>query len=195
MFRVLSTFFFIILFAGNSISQKLEYNIVKGGKTIGSVLAVKKTVNDTTIITITSEAKFRLLLSFNVSYFLEEKFVDGVLISGYAINYLNGKEQKTSSVQRNENKYSVVLDGEKSEFPLHKITYSITSIYFEQPPQLDITIFSQQFSDFLPMYNNSNGEYLLESKNGNNNYYYQNGVLEKVKVARTYATFYFELKK
>ena len=176
-------------------SQKLEYDIVKGGKTIGSVLAIKKTVGDTTIITITSESKFKLLFSFNVSYFLEEKFIDDVLVSGNAVNYLNGNVQKSSSVQKSGNKYIVKLDDEVSEFNLNKITYSITSIYFEQPPHLNITIFSQQFAEFLSMYHKPNNEYELESENGNNNYFYQDGILDKVKVSRSYATFFFQRKK
>jgi hypothetical protein len=34
----------------------------------------------------------------------------------------------------------------------------------------------------------------FEGENGDNNYYYQNGILQKVKISRAYATFYFVLK-
>jgi len=195
MIKFLLPILILFFLPENTFSQKQEYNIVKGGKTIGNLLAEKKIIGDTTIITITSEAKFKLLFSFNVSYLLEEKFVGDILVSGNAINYLNGKIQKTSSVQKKGNKYIVELDGEPSEFALNKISYSITSIYFEQPPQLNLTIFSQQFADFLPLYYRSNNEYELESANGNNNYSYQNGILETVKISRNYATFYFKLKQ
>lgn len=183
------------LIFGNSFAQLMEYDIVKGSKTIGSLTAEKLVVGDTTIVTITSEAKFKLLFTFNVSYLLEEKFVDGVLVYGKAINYLNDNVQKESEVFKLENGYDVLLNGDKTSFDLNKIYYSIPNLYFDQPPNLDITIFSQQFAEFLPLYKRPNDEYELESSNGNNMYYYNNGILEKVKVSRTYATFYFVLKQ
>lgn len=195
MIKHLLLFVFFCLQFRPIIAQKLEYDIVKGEKIIGKVLAEKKSIDDTTVITITSEAKFKLLFSFNVSYLLEEKFVDDILVSGKAINYLNDKIQKKSEVRKLENKYVVNLDEEISEFELSKITYSISNLYFEQPPKLDITIFSQQFASFLALFNESNNEYKLESPNGNNNYNYEDGILKKVKISRSYANFYFKLRE
>jgi len=186
---------FCFLIYGNSFAQIMKYDIVKGSKTIGGLTAKKLIVGDTTIVRITSEAKFKLLFTFNVSYLLEEKFVNGILVYGKAINYLNDNVQKESEVFKLEHGYEVLLNGDKTNFDLNRIYYSIPNLYFDQPPNLDMTIFSQQFAEFLPLYKRPNDEYELESSNGNNMYYYKNGILEKVKVSRTYATFYFVLKQ
>ena len=193
--KIIFTLLICCSFFVKSNSQKLTYDIVKGSKTIGHLVALKTVIGDTTHIKITSEATFKLLFTFNLTYLLEEQFVNGVLVSGKAINYLNEKIQKQSEFKKTGDAYEVFLDGEKTVFNLNKITYSITNLYFDKPPNLDIIIFSQQFSEFLPLRKLSKTEFELESSNGNNMYYYKDDVLEKVEVSRTYAHFAFVLKK
>lgn len=148
-----------------------------------------------TKFSVESSVEYRLLLSFKIEYASEERFVNGILADGTAINTLNGKVQKQSVVKWDGDKYVINLNGELNQINEKGIVFSIPHLYYNEPvnqPQ----VFSQQFGGFVPMYEDEPRVYVLDSPDGKNYYSYNaEGICEEVKVSRTYATFYFKLKE
>lgn len=148
-----------------------------------------------TVFTVDSHVEYRLLLAFKIEYQAEERFVNGVLADGSAINTLNGKVQKQSVVKWDGAKYVVNLNGELTHVNETGIVFSIPHLYYNEPVNQK-RVFSQQFGDYVRMYEDTPGVYVLDSPDGKNYYTYnEDGICEEVKVSRTYATFYFRLKE
>lgn len=151
-----------------------------------------KEVQDTSHYNIQSNVGFRLLFAFNVDYTLSETFVLGSLTDGYATSKLNGKLQKHSVVKGDGTRYALNLNGVSSTIDRASISFSIPQLYFSTPPE-GATVFSQQFSDFLPIIRIDDNNYELNSPDGKNTYRYEDGVCVEVRVFRTYANFSFKL--
>ena len=194
MHRWLMVFLIVSLVASRSASaQTLTYHVVKGGKTIGNMICKKYYAGDTLVYAITSETTFKLLVvSFHLKYDLVEKFVNGVLVSGHAENYLNGKPQKVSRVSRVRSDYDVMLNNKLTKFVGASFGYTIPELYYSEPGTRT-KIFSQQFADFLTIVKEGPGEYGLINSDGKNMYLYENGICKQVNINRVYASFSFDL--
>lgn len=176
-------------------AQKLYYDVVKGNKTLGSMVVERSKLGSETVFKVDSKVDYRLLLSFKIDYQAEERFVNGILTDGSAINTLNGKVQKHSVVKWDGDQYVINLNGELTHFNNNGIVFSIPHLYYNEPVNQQ-RVFSQQFGAFVPMYEDEPKVYVLDSPDGKNYYTYNaEGICEEVKVSRTYATFYFRLKE
>ncbi len=176
-------------------AQKLYYDVVKGNKTLGSMVVERSKVGSETVFSVESSVEYRLLLSFKIEYESKERFVNGILADGSAVNTLNGKVQKQSVVKWDGGKYVINLNGELSQINEKGIGFSIPHLYYNEPVN-QRQVFSQQFAGYVPMYEDKAKVYVLDSPDGKNYYTYNaEGICEEVKVSRTYATFYFRLKE
>lgn len=172
--------------------QKLAYDVVKGRKTIGKMTVERIRVADTIKYNIESRVEFNLILSFKIDFLSQEFFVDDVLIDGFAESRLNGKPQKKSIVKGDGQKYVVNVNGSPVTLSNKQIKRSIPLLYFDMP-ESKTTIFSQQFSEFLPIQQVEEGVFELTSPDGKNVYRYENNTCVEVQVFRTYANFSFKL--
>jgi len=181
------------ILSSESCAQSLKYEIVKGNKVIGEMTCDKFVENDTLVYLIKSESKIKLIFTFNVSYFMHEKFVGGELVLGNATNSLGGRVQKESYITRDANQYVVNMNGSIKRFLGIDIFYSVPELYFSEPGERT-RIFSQQFVGFLKIEKTGAKVYTMTSDDGKNVYTYnEKGICEEVKVSRAYATFYFKL--
>jgi hypothetical protein len=142
-----------------------------------------------------SNVEIKVLLTFNIYYFLEEFFEGGSLKKGSAHNTLNDKMQKQSVVLGDNDRYVINLNGEVHQLNGESINFSIPHLYYEEPVGRD-KIFSQQFAGYLPIRKVASRTYEVESPDGENVYKYDDrGRCIEVKVSRTFATFYFLIKE
>ncbi len=117
------------------------------------------------------------------------------MVSGSAESTLNGNSRTKSKVWKEGKEYVVELNGfEELRFSEPPVTYSVPELYFSEPGNKKET-FSQQFADYLIIKKDGEHIFTLYSEDGKNTHTYENGVCTYVKLNRTYASFYFQLKQ
>ncbi|SMD36453.1 hypothetical protein SAMN04488029_2902 [Reichenbachiella faecimaris] len=194
-YRSLSFIFLLsLLYANKSEAQRLEYDVIKGDKTVGYMLAEKKIKGDSVFYYIESETNIKMLLTFTVHYTLEELYVAGVLVSGSAESTLNGNSRTKSKVWMEGKEYVVEVNGYEEMRSSDPISYSVPELYFSEPGKKEET-FSQQFAEYLIVKKDEEHLFTLYSEDGRNTHTYEDGVCTHVKLNRTYASFYFQLKQ
>jgi len=111
--------------------QIQEYEIVKGGKVIGQMTATKKQIGDSTIYTIESVTKYKVLVTLRVDYSVEEYYYKGVYQSGKSYSSLNGATQSDIKVLKKDGYYKI---DKESDILTYRgdIRYSIPEIYFSE---------------------------------------------------------------
>ncbi|MEP3388613.1 MAG: DUF6134 family protein [Reichenbachiella sp.] len=178
----------------SAFSQRLEYDVIKGDKKVGFMMAEKVVKGDSIFYFIESETSIKMLLTFKVNYVLEELYVGGVLVSGEAESKLNGSSRTKSKVWKEGNEYVVEVNGYEEMRTSDPITYSVPELYFSEPGNKETT-FSQQFAEDLIIKKDEDHMFTLYSEDGRNTHTYEDGLCTHVKLNRTYASFYFQLKQ
>ena len=140
-----------------------------------------------------SDVTFRILLAFRIKFTQYEKFVNGKLNWGKALNLLNGRTQKDSKIVLNEKGHMLTLDGVDVQMT-DPIEYSVSQIYFTEPRDGQ-KVFSQQFGQFFTFKKVGDHEYVMNSPDGDNYYSYTNGICTKVRVIRDFANFNFVIRE
>lgn len=181
-------------FQNRGYSQRLEYEVIKGGKNVGHLITEKRESGDSIFYSIESKTSIRMLLTFTVDYVLNELYVGGRLVSGTAESKLNGNSRTKSKVWIEDGKYVVEVNGFDENFGASHIDYSVPELYFSEPGERRET-FSQQFAENLIIKKDEEHVYTLYSEDGRNTHTYVNGLCTHVKLNRTYASFYFRLKQ
>lgn len=159
------------------------------------MIAEKRVKGDSVFYHIDSETSIKMLLTFTVHYTLDELYVGGKLVKGEAESTLNGNTRTKSKVWMEGNEYVVEVNGyEELRFSEPPITYSVPELYFSEPGKKETT-FSQQFAEDLIIKKDEDHMFTLYSEDGRNTHTYENGICTYVKLNRTYASFYFQLKQ
>lgn len=178
----------------STFAQRLEYEVIKGNKNVGFMVAEKQVRGDSIFYSIESETSIRMLLTFKVNYRLDEIYVRGKLVSGEAESKLNGSSRTKSKVWIEKGAYVVEVNGYKEGMGTAPIDYSVPELYFSEPGGKEKT-FSQQFAEYLTIKRDDENKYTLYSEDGRNTHTYVDGLCTHVKLNRTYASFYFQLKQ
>ncbi len=186
---------FILLFLfipllGNG--QVLHYDVIKGNKVIGNLDVSRSNKNGRQTIRINSHVEYRILISFEVNFSLEETFVKNVLLEGKAMNTLNGVTQKETEIRKTDNGYTLVLGGTPTNI-YDEIRYSVSEVYFREPVNID-RAFSQHFGKFVYFEKTGDHQYQLDSPDGENEYTYENGVCTEVEIYRDFGHLTFKMK-
>lgn len=159
------------------------------------MIAEKKVKGDSIFYHIDSETSIKMLLTFTVHYTLNELYVGGKLVKGDAESTLNGNSRTKSKVWMEGQEYVVEVNGfEELRFSEPAITYSVPELYFSEPGNKETT-FSQQFAEHLIIKKDEPHMFTLYSEDGRNTHTYEDGICTHVKLNRTYASFYFQLKQ
>ena len=171
----------------------LQYEVVKGSKSLGLMKAERYWDNGQVHFHIKSDVEFKLLFSFNVSYEQTEVFRNDTLITGRGYNKLNGSLQKETTLRKDKNYYHVAFDGIDNKLHEKAIGKSMSQIHFLEPEDGE-SFFSQHFGQFVTFKKVADHRYQMTSPDGENEYTYENGYCTEIKVERDYATFYFVMK-
>ena len=165
--------------------ETLQYDIVKGSKTIGTILATKSTLNNESKYELTSSVSFRFIGEISIKSVFKTHFTDDVLTYAFSENLLNDKQKEFSEIQWDGNQYHVQLKKENKTIENEKITYSMLSLYYQEPKHVQ-QVFSERFAEYCQIKEIETDKYELTLPDGNKNYYYyQDGICTRVEVERT----------
>ena len=174
-------------------AQHLQYDILKGGKNIGTFEVNKMHLaNGKERITIVSKVEYKLLFKFLIDFNLEENYEYGVLQDGKSKNMLNGVVQKESKIRKQGEDYILEYGGVPNRIS-EQINYSIAEIYFREP-NAGLSVFSQHFGKFLVFEETERDVYKIESPDGDNYYTYDRGICSEIKIFRDFANLTFRLQ-
>jgi len=166
----------------------LRYDVVRNGSSIGATLVEREIEGDQVTHHLNTLTKFRIIWSIEVEYDLVETFEGETLVSGTSWNTLNDSKQKDTKLSKEDNQYSLIIDGIHTTIHESKITKSVSEIYFEEPEHSE-KVFSAYFGRYLTFEKIGEHQYELVSPDGSNIYTYENGICIEVKISRDFATF------
>jgi hypothetical protein len=175
------------------LGQTLQYEVVRGDKSLGEMKAQRYWEGNEEHYHIKSGVEFKLLFTFNVDYEQEEVFVNDTLISGNGYNTLNGSTQKETNLKKDKSYYHIAFDGIDNRLHEEAILQSMSQIHFREPKD-GASYFSQHFGQYVTFKKVGTHKYIMVSPDGENEYTYENGYCTKIKVERDYATYYFKMK-
>ncbi len=175
-------------------AQQYRYDVVKGGKSIGEMVATKIISGDTIKYSLSSKTAIKIIFTLKVNYDLNETYISGALEEGNGLSTLNGAVQRKVETRRSGKIYEVENTSNIIDIHRDSIRYSIPELYFSEPKG-DTTVFSQIFASYLEFEKIGEHKFLLYSDDGKNTYYYKNGICVDVEVNRPYATFSMILKQ
>ena len=184
---------FILLTSFLETDRKLHYEVLRNGKVIGYLDALRKDNGTIVEYIMESNVKITLLMDFALYSKVLGTFNNGVLTSGSIIRRLNGKDKANSKITWQTDHY-VIQDKDESIMIKEKITYTTACLMHEEPVN-QLRIFSENFKRFIPIKAIKPHQYELQLPDGNRNYYtYANGVCVSAEVNTTLSTAYFRLK-
>lgn len=193
MKRSTTAIIFCLLGLPSLTGQILQYDVIRNGSSMGTTTVTREIAGKKVTHHLNTKTKFRILVTFEVEYDLKETFFDGELISGDGFNTLNGSIQKRTSMSKDGDKYTLIIDGIKTVVAEKSITESVSEIYYEEPYD-GKKVFSAYFGRYLYFVKTGDHYYSLSSPDGTNSYLYENGICTRVNVTRDFANFHFELK-
>ncbi len=186
-------FICILLTSFLEADRKLQYEVLRKGKVIGYLDAMKKENGANIEYIMESNVKISLLMDFALYSKVYGSFNNGVLTSGSIIRRINGKDKANSKITWKVDRY-LIQDKDESIELKEKITYTTACLMHEEPVNLQ-RIFSENYKRFIPIKAVKPHQYELLLPDGNRNFYtYANGICVSAEVNTTLSTAYFRLK-
>lgn len=178
----------LVLFGLASQAQELTYDVIRNGSRMGTTVVGRTVDGGLVSYALNTKTSFRVLLSFDVVYDLQETFDHDILVEGTSYSTLNGSMQKETSIKKQEGGYQLVIDHVPTRINDLSIRQSVSQVYFQEPTDGQ-EVFSAYFARYLPFRKLGDHMYLLVSPDGKNTYHYENGVCVRVDIVRDFASF------
>ena len=197
LLRILGLFYIIpvliLLTSYAESGRKLHYEVIRNGKVIGYLDAMRNGNGPIVEYSMESNVKISLLMDFALYSKVFGSFNNGILTSGSIIRRVNGKDKANAIITWQKDRY-LIKDMEESIELKEKITYTSACLMHEEPAHLQ-KIFSENFKRFIPIRAIKPHQYELQLPDGNRNFYtYENGICISAEVNTTLSTAYFRLK-
>lgn len=185
----------LFLIIGSASAQTLIYDVIKGGKNIGTMTVDRHNKNGQWTYSVDSKVNVSVMITVRLSFLLESVFSGNQMISSSSKYIRDDKLKEASYVSWADNKYHINQDNERSVLENERINHCLSSIYFNEPTNVR-RVFSERFAAFLDIKPTERHHYELTLPNGRKNIYtYENGICKEVMVDHMLATFYFKLRK
>lgn len=166
--------------------EKHYYEVRSGDKTVGEVLAEKKTVGDVTRYEVRSNVTISMVFKVHVAYKVIATYRDGVMEASTATVYVNGSAKDQVDALRSGDHYQVVIDGDITLF-YGDITASSATLYFDKP-EVGAAMFSETSGVLKVFTAMRDGRLMLrdpDSDSNHNTYLYENDhLLSEVAIER-----------
>ena len=172
--------------AGYSQNRTLNYQIIRNGNKVGTILFSESSTGETDHLKMESDVKTRFIFSFIAHATEEVIYHNGIMFRSSIYRRLNGSEKVNKQHQENNRQY-VIHAGDRSEITkTYPITYNMLSFYSKEPVSIT-KVYSDNFESFLNIQKTDAHAYRVTLPDGNyNNYYYKNGVLVLVEVHHSF---------
>jgi len=180
----------LLLFSFVLAAQKqslLNYKVMRKGSEIGWVNLEKLTVNNTTIISMGSEIKTRMILiPFSSAAKEISEFWYGKLHDSYFYRKTNGTVKADRHTRLVGNSYEVEDKSEKTKLNISPVTFNTLCMYFQEPVDRK-QVYSDNHQCFLDIEKESDDAYKISFPDGtSNSFYYTGGVCYKVKIDHSF---------
>jgi hypothetical protein len=185
----------LLILPFNSISQQLNYSVMKGGKIIGRSGVNRIENNSTVLYKITSEALTGSIFKIRINVLIEEIFENKKMIQSTFSRKVNGFETIKNIVQTIDEKTIIVRGESKGNVINPAPDYTICSMYFEEPVERNF-VYSECYLQFVPVQSLGNNRYLIIFPDGNKNYYsYINNICTEIEAHTSWAVVTFKLMR
>ena len=195
-FRVIAVFVLLLLLLGVRplfAQQVLVYDVWKGKKVIGNLIASKVVRSNITEFAMESNVTVDMILSFRIYSKVTGIFRDGILIDGKILRKVNDSEKANAHIFWSSDKYYIQADNKTVEFK-QKIGYSTACLMHWEPVGFN-QVYSENYKKMIPVQLVKPHQYMLTLPDGNKNYYtYQDGICVEAEVNTSMSTAYFKLK-
>jgi len=179
----------LLIFSTNSYSQnkKFNYQIIRNGDKVGSLLFSETSTGDLDYLKMESDVKTRLIFTFTAHASEEAVYNNGILLRSSIYRRLNGTEKANKQHEATGNRQYLIRTGKTSEFTkTYPITYNMLSLYSKEPENIS-KVYSDNFQTFLAIEKAASHKYKITLPDGNYNYYYyKNGILNLVEVHHSF---------
>jgi len=179
----------LLIFSTNSYSQnkKFNYQIIRNGDKVGSLLFSETSTDDLDYLKMESDVKTRLIFTFTAHASEEAVYNNGILLRSSIYRRLNGTEKANKQHEATGNRQYLIRTGKTSEFTkTYPITYNMLSLYSKEPENIS-KVYSDNFQTFLAIEKAASHKYKITLPDGNYNYYYyKNGILNLVEVHHSF---------
>lgn len=169
---------------------KKNYDLLIGKNEIGT-FKISKTVNGNTIrYQAISDANFRVISKNHVVYQLDCTVENGLLITSHCTVHKNGKLKDNTTIKWENDHYTINKKGKITTYN-KRIPKPAIALYFEEPTQEAVNVFSEREAVFKSFTRKETNKYKLcpLGKRSGDEYTYQNGELQEVVVNYVVANF------
>jgi len=182
-----------LLYSFMETDKKLHYEVLRNGKVIGYLDALRKNNGEKVEYIMESNVKVSVIMDFALYSKVIGSFDKGMLTFGSIVRRVNGKDKANSKITWLNDRYLIEDKSESIELK-EKITYTSACLMHEEPVNMQ-RIFSENYKRFIPIKAIKPHQYELQLPDGNRNFYtYSNGVCVSAEVNTTLTTAYFRLK-
>ena len=177
----------IILFISfNSSAQNTQesiiFNIIHKNKVIGSLKAEKIVKDSCTNYKSITHINTRIIKKIQVIHEYEVTFKNQQLTKAKVNISVNNKQQAKTVTAWKQNTYQVFKNEKYQKSISQSITYATIQLYFEEPKNVS-NCYSEQNGDNNSIIDMGNHVYKkINTKNNENQYYYENGQLTKATI-------------
>lgn len=173
--------------------RELNYEILKGGKVVGTMNASMKKNNQNTEYITESKINMSMLVTVDVYNKVSGIFTDGVLQKGGIIRRVNGNVKANTQITLDKGRYAINESGNTSSLQA-KIMYTTACLMFIEPTNHN-QVFSEVFRKFLNIKKLSPHKYALVMPDGYENVYsYKDGYCIEAEVKSSMADLSIRLK-
>ncbi len=170
-----------------------KYSMHMLGANIGEFSVSQTNKNGSINIEAITDVKVNLPFPYRIKYVQKTVYREGILQSSHVETYKNGKLNSTMWIQRRNNAYLLVNDGDTTTIN-DLISYSGSLLYFNEPKGIK-KIYKERSAELKQITSVSEHVYIImDEKNREiNRYYYEDGTLQYAKMRNALGT--IELKR
>lgn len=175
----------ILLFSLSIHGQQVEFTINIGSKEIGEITANKELIQNREVYKVVSDATFRIIWKYHRTSEMTVIYINDTLESSVSINKMNDDVKALSKFWKDDNGYKCHHQ-DKIEMEENPVLFSTVKLYFQEPVNVD-SVYSETFLEMSYLEDLGDHRYkLFLPGNRKNTYRYDNGILQEVKVDRTF---------
>jgi len=184
--HVIITFIILLLLVSCilfSQQQLLTYKVIRNGDEAGWVKLNKSINGSTTVISMASEIKVRVIFLFTIisNEYVEQR--DDKLIHSYIFRKVNGSVKADTHTRLTGNTYETESYSGKGKLDIIPAGFNVLDLYFKQPDGI-AKVYSGSHRQNLQVMKKQTSTYTLGLPEGNTNEYHYNkdGICTKVKI-------------
>ncbi len=177
-------------------TKNYQYDIKKGGSSIGHIILTNTISGAANTVSLVSDIKFRFLFLFTAKSKEEVVFTNGIMTSSFLYREQNGDKKTSLKTRKAPINYVIAINESKEvELNIQAIHYQTLCLYTTEPVMYK-HVYVDKFHQLLAIENISEHQYKVVFPDDNyNEYFYRDGICKTVKVHQSLFTVQIELIK